>query len=405
MNPLRHLKNGKLLGGAALVAVLLAVGLWPSAVPVDTARVARGPLRVTVDEEGETRVRDRFVVSAPVAGRVQRIRLEPGDPVGRGRTVLATVLPADPAPLDARSRAEAEAAVAAAASAAGTARAERERALTALRLARSELDRVAALAEARIVSALELETRQASARAAEEALRAAEFAVATAEHQLAMARARLVQAGGARANPGGAPIAIRAPIDGVVLKRLRESESVVPAGEPLLELGDPAQLEIVADLLSTDAVKVRPGARVLVEQWGGDRTIRGRVRRVEPSGFMKISALGVEEQRVNVVVDFDDPIDAWRTLGDGYRVEVRIVIWEETDVLKAPTSSLFRRGDDWAVFVVDGGRARLRTVKVGRRNGLEAQVLSGLEAGDEVVVHPSDTLHDGARITPRGPGR
>jgi HlyD family secretion protein len=194
---------------------------------------------------------------------------------------------------------------------------------------------------------------------------------------------------------------IRSPVDGVVLRRVRESEAVVAPGEPLLELGDPAQLEIVSDLLSTDAVKVRPGNPVLIEQWGGDRTLRGRVRRVEPSGFMKVSALGVEEQRVNVLVDFEDPAEAWKALGDGYRVEVRIVVWESPDAVRVPTTSLFRKGDGWAVFAVEGGRARIRPVVVGRRNGLEAEVVSGVAPADRVIVHPGDRIVDGSRVAER----
>lgn len=398
MDPLRRLRSRKVLAGLGLVTALLVVGFWPSAVPVDLAPAVTGTLRVTVDEEGETRVRDRFLVSAPVAGRAQRIELKPGDAVSRGETVVATFLPAAPSPLDARARAEAEAAAAAARAALGGARAERARAQAALALAQSELERHRELAGQRIVSRQALEAKETEARAASEALRAAEFTVASAEHQLEMARARLLQASGAGS---GQAITLRAPIDGVVFKRLRESEAVVPAGEPLVEIGDPRQLEIVADLLSTDAVKVKPGAPVVLEQWGGDRPIRARVRRVEPSGFMKISALGVEEQRVNVVMDFEDPLEAWAALGDGYRVEVRIVVWEGEGVLKVPTSSLFRHGEDWAVFAVDGSRARLRVVEVGHRNGTEAEVRSGLRDGERVVLHPSDRLADGERIAPR----
>ncbi|NJL28883.1 MAG: efflux RND transporter periplasmic adaptor subunit [Thermoanaerobaculia bacterium] len=194
---------------------------------------------------------------------------------------------------------------------------------------------------------------------------------------------------------------IHAPIDGVVLKRLRESEAVVAAGEPLLEVADPAALEIVSDLLSTDAVKVRAGQNVLIEQWGGDHTLEGKVRRVEPSGFTKISALGVEEQRVNVIVDFQDPHAAWEALGDGFRVEIRIVVWERDDVLKVPVSSLFRQGDDWAVFAVGEGKARLGKVEVGQRNDLEAEVLSGLAEGEQVIVHPSDKVTDGVGVAAR----
>lgn len=352
---------------------------------------------MTADDEGETRVRDRYLVSAPVAGRLLRIELEPGDPVKRG-AVVAALLPAPPALLDARSRAEATAAVEAARAALGRARAERERARGLRDRARSDLERHRSLAASGIVSPEALEMRETEARAAEEALRAAEFAVRTAEQELERARAVLLQfTGGA---PGRA-VELRSPVDGVVLKRLRESEAVVPAGEPLLELGDPRRLEIVSDLLSADAVKVRPGQVVLIEQWGGERALRGRVRRVEPSGFMKVSALGVEEQRVNVIVDFEEPAEAWEALGDGYRVEVRIVVSEAPEAVKVPTSSLFRRGEEWAVFAVQGGRARVRAVEVGRRNGLEAEVLSGLTAGERVVVHPADTLRDGARVSPR----
>ncbi len=281
----------------------------------------------------------------------------------------------------------------------GRARAERQRAAAALAFARSELERQRDLAERRIASRQQLDSAETQAREAQQAFTAAEFAAAAAEHNLKLAEARLMQGSGGA--PPGRAMLIRSPIDGVVLKRLRESEAVVPAGDPLVELGDPRQLEIVSDLLSTDAVKVRAGAAVLIEQWGGDHTIRGRVRRVEPSGFMKISALGVEEQRVNVIVDFEDPLEAWKALGDGFRVELRVVVWEAKEVLRVPTSALFRRGESWAVFAVEGGRARLRSVEIGARNSLHAELRSGLAEGARVVVHPSDALSDGARIVER----
>jgi HlyD family secretion protein len=391
----RLLRNPRVLAMAGFVLLLLLVALWPERMEVDTGPVERGPLQVTVDEEGETRVRDRFVVSSPVTGRVRRIDLEPGDRVRKGQ-VLATLVPA---PLDPRSRAEAGQAAEAAAATVGQARAERQRAEAALKLARSELQRLRALAREDIVSAQALEAQETAVRSAEDSLRAADFAVATASHQRDMARARLME--GAAGTAAG-PLEVRSPLDAFVLKRYRESESVVPAGEPLLELGDPDALEVVSDLLSTDAVKVRPGQPVWIEQWGGERPLRGRVRLVEPSGFMKVSALGVEEQRVNVVIDFEDPPAARPALGDGYRVEVRVVVWEAQDALKVPTSALFRRGDKWAVFLADGGRARIREVDVGRRNGLTAQVLQGLEPGARVIVHPPDTLADGTRIKLRG---
>ena len=397
MNPLRHLRNRKVLAVVGFVAFLLVVALWPESVPVDLAPVETGPLLVTVEEEGETRVRDRFVVSAPVAGQVLRIALEPGDPVREDETVLATFLPAAPVLLDTRSRAEAEAAVAAARATLGGAErgAEAGRGRPRPRPLRAGAPPGAVRAEDRVAAG----PRRGGDRGPGRRRRPSEApsspwpAPSTSWRWPGRASSR------PPAGPGrGQPIEIRSPIDGVVFKRYRWSEAVVQAGEPLLELGDPRRLEIVSDLLSTDAVRVNPGDPVLIEQWGGDETLRGTVRLVEPSGFMKISALGVEEQRVNVVVDFEDPVEAWEKLGDGYRVEVRVVIWQGEDVLKVPTSSLFRKGDGWAVFALDSGRARLVPVELGRRNGLEAQVVSGLEAGQEVVVHPSDSLEDGARV-------
>jgi HlyD family secretion protein len=245
-----------------------------------------------------------------------------------------------------------------------------------------------------------LEGREAAAREAEEAARAVGFAAVAAEHQRDMARARLA-AVSAGAGASGQAITILSPVDGVVLRRMRESASVVPAGEPLLELGDPGRLEIVADFLSTDAARIRPGSEVLIERWGGEGVLRGRVRRVEPAGFTKVSALGVEEQRVNVVIDLVEGQEASRRLGHAYRVEVAVVVWEAADVLKVPTSSLFRRGERWAVFVAEAGRARLRAIEVGQRNGLAAEVLSGLSAGERVIIHPGDSLADGGRVAPR----
>ncbi len=394
----RLLKNPRVLAGLGLVALLLLGSLWPATVTVDVARVARGPLLVTVDEEAETRVRRRFVVSAPVAGRLGRIELEPGDPVVRGRTLLATFFPADSTPLDPRARAEATAAAQAARATRDAARAERQRAEAALKLAASELRRARDLASQQLLAPAELESREAQARSAEEAFKAADFGAAAAEHQLQAAEARLAPPGG---RAGARELEIRAPVGGVVLRRLRESESVVPAGEPLLELGDASTVEIVSDLLSTDAVRVRAGQRVLIQHWGGEGTLEARVRRVEPSGFMKISALGVEEQRVNVVMDFESPPEARRPLGDGYRVEIRIVVAEAANALKAPNSALFRRGEQWSAFVVEGGRARLRPVRLGRRNGVEAEVLEGLGEGAVLVLHAGDRVSDGTRVAPR----
>ncbi len=393
------------VGGGALLVLLLAWAFWPRPELADLGIVERAPLQVTLDEEGETRVRDRFVVSAPLAGRVLRIELEPGDPVEADETVLATFQPQTPTLLDARSRAEAEAGARAARASLERARADRDRAAAELEFAQAEVERFRRLAGDRIVSDEELESAELEARSRAEALEAAEFSVQTARYQLEVARARLLEGSALSGNPGvseaGSPISLYSPVDGVVLRRLRESEAVVPAGEPLLEVGQPDELEIVADYLSADAVKIRPGDRVLIEEWGGERPLEGRVRRVEPSGFMKISALGVEEQRVNVVVDFVDPPEARPGLADGFRVELRVVLWEGEDVLQVPTGSLFRDGDDWAVFAVEGGKARLRQVEIGRQGGLVAEVVSGLEEGDQVILHPGDSIVDGLRVKPR----
>ena len=389
-------RHARLVAAVLAVAGLAAVALWPATIDVDFAPAVRGPLRVTIDEDGQTRVRDRFVVSAPVAGRVERIELEPGDTVVRGVTVVARVRPA-PAPLlDARTRSELAAAVETARAAVGQARAERERATAVLDRAETTLGRQQTLAKSAAISGDELDAAVASAKAARSVLAAATFAVQRAERELQLATARLASPAAA-----GRPVEVIAPVNGVVLRRLRQSEAVVPIGEALLEIGDADCLEIVADLLSTDAVRVAPGNRVLVEQWGGRTTLDGVVRRVEPSGFTKISALGVEEQRVNVVVDFASIPEASRTLGDGYRVEIRVVVWEQTDVIAVPIGSLFRRGNGWAVFVAENGRARLRPVGVGERNTQDAQITSGLTAGEIVVLFPPDTLNDGSRIKKR----
>jgi HlyD family secretion protein len=379
------------------VALLVVWALRPAAVPVDVATAARGALLITVDEEGETRVRDRYVVSAPVPGRMRRIELEPGDPVKAGTTVLAMFEPADPALLDARTRAEVQARVQAAESSVGGARAERQRVAADLEFAQRELKRYQDLDREGLTSRDRVEAFERQVRTLEESLRSAEFGVRTAEHQLEVARASLLQ----RRSNAGTPMRLTSPVDGVVLRRLQESESVVPIGQPLIEIGNLSQLEIVADLLSTAAVRVRAGQPVMIEQWGGPHPLAARVRRVEPSGFTKISALGVEEQRVNVIMDFEGAPHDWPTLGDGYRVEVRVIVSQRDNVVKVPASSLFRHDGEWAVFTVAGGKAIRRPVEVGEQNGLEAEVRSGLDAGETVIMFPSDDVEDGVMVVPR----
>ena len=389
---MRFLKNKRLITGVVIVLAIVAMAMWPESIEVSAAKVERGAMQVTLDEDGETRIRDKFVVSAPVAGRLQRIELEPGDAVVRGKTVVARLTTADAPLLDPRTRGELEAATEATRAAVGQARAEFERTTAELARARQTLQRQQELMKAGAIAADSLDAAETAVATAEEARKAAEFAVSRSEYELQTARARLQAPA-----PAGRAVEVVAPVSGVILKRLRESESVVPAGEPLLEIGEPGRSEIVADFLSTDAVRIQLGAQVLIEGWGGSEPLHGRVRRVEPAGFMKVSALGVEEQRVNVLIDFDDPSAAKR-LGDGYRVEVRVVIWREDDVVKVPVGGLFRRGNDWAAFLVDGEQVRLQPVLLGQRNDEEAQVTKGLSPGQTVVLHPPDTLTDGARV-------
>jgi len=382
---------------AALVLVvggLVTAALWPQRIEVEAAPVVRGPMEVTIDEEGETRVRERFTVSAPVAGRLLRIDLEPGDAVMAGKTVVARLVPAASPLLDARTQGESAAAIDAAVAAAAQATAERARAGALLDHARQSLVRSRQLASAGAVSRADLDAAEATARQAEGAFAAATAAVERAQREVDVARAHLLTPSRA-----GRTVDVVAPVSGVVLIRRRESESVVAAGEPLMDLGDPADVEVIVDLLSTDAVRVAPQGVVRVEGWGGETPLAGHVRRIEPSAFVKVSALGVEERRVNVIVDLDlVPHDC--KLGDGYKVEARIVVWAGTAVT-VPLGSLFRRGAEWAVFVVDNGRASLRPVTIGERNAEVAQVLKGLELGDRVVLHPPDTLADGGRLAIR----
>jgi len=385
---------------ALVILVLAAIGYWafrPAAVPADFATVERGSLEVTVNEEGRTRVRDRYVVSAPVPGRMARIELEPGDPVTARKTLLAQFQPSDPALLDVRTRAELDARVKAADSALGGARAERERLRAELAFAQAELKRARRLVDEKVISEREMDVAERQAQTVERALQSADFGVRTAEYQLQQARASLTQSQGSR----GITIPLYSPVNGVVLRRLQESAAVVPASTPLLEVGDIRDLEIVSDLLSSAAVRVRAGQSVLIEQWGGDRPLKGRVRRVEPSGFTKISALGVEEQRVNAIVDFHDPAEERPAIGDGYRVEVRIIVSSREHVLKVPVSSLVRHGADWAVYTVDNERAVRRVVQIGERNGLEAEITGGLSGGERIIVYPSDAIADGVKVTTR----
>ncbi len=387
--------------GLALAAFGVYVAFQPKPVEADFATTVRGPLVVTLDDEGETRVRDRYVTSAPVAGQVLRIELEPGDEVRAGQTVLARFRPAAPTFLDSRTIAEARAQVETAVASKENARVSLDKAVVEHSHAKSELARYERLFADGLVAERRIESARLNEQSAAEAIRAAEAEIEVAGSEIERAQTLLIQTTSVMPSDSTV-IPLTSPISGVVLQRLRESAAVVPAGDPLLEIADPSKLEIVSDMLSSDAVRIKPGYRVLIEQWGGDVVLEGTVRLVEPYGFTKISALGVEEQRVNVIVDFKDVREAWEALGDGYRVEVRVVIWEEESVVKVPSGSLFRNGDGWAVYVVDElSFARLRAVEVGQRNAEEAQILSGLAVGESVVAFPSDEVSDGTELARR----
>jgi len=380
----------------------LAWSFWPQPVLVEVTPITTGPLRVTVDEDGKTRIQERYIVSTPISGRLSRITLDPGDAVEVGTTLLATIEPQEPELLDPRALAQAQAKVKAARAALDRLGPTVERARTEQAHADKQLARAKELLTTSAISREYLEATETAARARAQDCRAAEFAQDVAKFELELAEAALWRASpDDSASTKPSQFHITAPITGQVLRVFQESTTVVPAGTQLLELGDPTHLEVEVDVLSSDAVKIRPGTAAYLEQWGGDRPLRAVVRRVEPAAFTKISALGVEEQRVNVILDLDEPLENRRSLGDGFRVEARIVIWEADRVLQLPTGALFRHANDWAVFVVRDGVADLRTVQIGHRNSLAAEIQAGLQEGEQVILHPSDQVTDGVTVQVR----
>lgn len=390
---------GTLLLALAVVAGI-GYGFMPRPQSIELAQAVKGALAVTVDEEGRTRVRDRYVVAAPAAGHARRISLKVGDRVAAGQE-LVRIEPARAASLDPRSRAQASARVDAAQANLSRARESARAAEAEARLAEQELARAESLGQARFVSQAAVDQARSRLQAGQATRQAADYAVQVAQHELAVARATLAQAAALAADRPAETLVVSAPVAGNVLAVPHESEGAVNAGQPLLEIGNPASLEVMVEVLSTAAVNIAPGSRVLLDRWGGEGVLEGRVRVVEPAGFTKVSALGVEEQRVRVLADIVSPRERWQALGDGYRVEARFVLWEGSDLLLIPTSALFKRGEGWAVFVADAGRARLREVKVGKRNGLDAQILHGIKAGDQVIVHPDEKIVDGTRVKAR----
>ncbi|MCB1496274.1 MAG: HlyD family efflux transporter periplasmic adaptor subunit [Bauldia sp.] len=386
----------------ALVVAAAVLALRPRPVPVDIATIDRGHLAVTIDEEGIARIRDVFRVSAPVAGRVERLPVEVGDKVHRNTTTVALIHPVDPPFLDIRSRRELEAAVEAARAAVTLARAQVNAAEAGERLAQSELDRADRLAKMETIAKSVLDKAIADHDTATAQVAEARAALNLRESELASAEARLIQPnqleGGSSSDT--CCLTIRAPVDGTVLKLLTESEQVVVPGEGLLELGDPTNLEIIVHLLSDDAVSIHPGSVATIDHWGGP-PLTAAVRRVDPAAYTKVSALGIEEQRVDAILDIVDPQEEWQRLGHEFRVMVHITIWEGDDVLQVPLGALFRVGANWTVFRIVDGKAVETPVVLGHRNNRTAEVVEGLEAGALVVLHPSDRVVDGVAVEDR----
>lgn len=385
-----HTRRWLPYAGAAALIALIAAGLWPRPTPIETGRVARGTLRATVSEEGKTRIRQRYLISAPVTGQLRRIPFKAGAEVRAGQTVVAVIDPLSPAMLDARARALAEARR-------DTAAANLEKSRATHTFTASELRRFETLYAGKTVSIQELEGAQLREASAAKEEVASQSALRQAEAELAEFNPGDAGTGSARP-----PTEVKAQVSGRVLRVFEENARVVIAGAPLLEIGDPADLEVVIEVLSRDGAAISPGTKVELEQWGapGASDLQARVRLVEPAAFTKVSALGVEEQRVNVVADLLTPPDQRRNVGDSFRVEARIIVWETDQALKVPAGALFRLGDQWAAFVLTGGRARLRPVKAGQSSGTETQVLDGLKEGEEVILYPGNRIRDGERVRP-----
>jgi HlyD family secretion protein len=389
---------GRALSAVGLLAAvaLTAWAMMPGGIPVEVATVTKGRFVASVNEDGKTRVRERYVVAAPLAGQLGRIRFKVGDQV-KVDDAVATITPSPVPLIDPRTRREMEERVGAAEATLERSKAAVERTLAQSEQASTDLARARTLVERGAATVQALERADLAMRVADRDQRAAEFLNHAAEHELNQAQALL-----ARYRDGSDASAeswnVTAPVGGVVLKMAQESETIVQPGTPLMDIGDPRDLEIVIDVLSTDAVEIHPGAEVAIEHWGGQGELSGRVRRIEPAAFTKISTLGVEEQRVNVLVDVMSPAEQWAGLGDAYQVDARIAVFTQEDATIVPAGALFRRGESWNVYVVQDGRAEIREIGILRRSGRLAAVATGLTAGERVIVYPSDNVAPGARV-------
>ena len=379
-----------------VAAGALAWALWPRPIAVETAKIDRRNIEIFIEEEGKSQIRDVFTVSAPITGQMQRVNLHAGDAVTKDETVVASMQPADPGLLDARARRVAEAAVEAARAGVDLAAAQVREAEAQLAFAKEELDRASTLVRRGTISQRAYDKAKLDVETAAAAVESAKAQLRVRQRELESAEAALIEGGKA----GGATccVDVRAPVSGRVLRVLTESEQVVQAGTPLVEIGDPADLEIVSDLLSRDAVRIKPGAAATIEGWGGP-VLAATVSRVDPSAITKVSALGIEEQRVNTILSLEGDPSSWAGLGHGFRVVVRISLWKGQNLIAVPIGSLFRQGADWAAYVVVDGKAVLRSLQIGARNTEYAEVKSGVAEGDVVILHPSDLIGDGTAVS------
>lgn len=391
---------------AILLLAALSYGFRATPVQVDIYQVKPSSMAVSVTDEGETRIHDVYTLSAPIAGRLRRVELEVGDEVEASRSVVAGIEPLDPEFLDPRSEAQAKAAISTAESAQRYAEEQVNQAQADMDFAQAELQRIRELREQRTASQRDLENAERGYKSSKAALATSRAALQMRIFELERAKAQLMAPGNGNREQGSSTeeclcLDIIAPISGQVLKVMTKSEGVVNAGTPLLEIGDPRDLEVVAEFLSVDAVKMQPGMKVLIENWGGDAPLEGRISRIEPFGFTKISALGIEEQRVNVIVELTSDYQRWRRLGHGYQVDASVILWAQNEVLNVPLTALFRYKEAWAVYVTKDGKAHLRSVEVGRKNRQVAQILSGLNQDEWVVAHPDNRISDGTGIETR----
>ena len=384
----------------AVVVLATVYGFLPKTREVDIVTVTRGPLQVTIEEEGRTRLKERFVISAPTAGYTQRIDKKVGDPVKKGQTVVI-LEPLRSQSLDPRSRAEAEVTVSAA-EASLNAAIEKERAATAdADYIEKRLERIRNLYAKAYVAKDQFEQTESEAKKARAVQRSAKAAIDVARSELERAKTTLQNFSPAKRTGKYNAVYVSSPVSGNIFRIYHESEGAVNVGEPLMDIGNSKNLEVRVEVLSSDAVKIKQGTNILFKRWGRDEPLTGRVRIVEPAGFTKISSLGVEEQRVLIIADITSPPEMWRVLGDGYRLEAHFIVWEGKDILQVPTSALFRSGKDWAVFAEEKGKARRRLVEVGQRTGLTAEIISGLKESERVVAYPDDSISDGTKIKPR----